>query len=405
MSPRHPLAKGPKGDGWFYGGGIVLLIVFALSIRWAKNPTVPVQPVNPPQTQVFPTVSGPAVSLPQNSAQPIPMVATFPAVSPVVTGNQPVQIASPATRIIPTYWKFSLDSPAVNAVLQTPTGVIWAATENGLIRIEGDQISTLNQENGLFPAPSATCLAHDGKTLWIGTFDGLFQTTDGSSFRKFTTEEGLAHNMIWSLESRGSILWVGTQQGFSFSLNDGRFEKIDKKISNGGLADVWVNSIKQLDKWTLCGNDDGISIWDTMFVAANPSGWVTLDMFSTNLAHNFILAILVENKRFWLGTPQGLCHLQVDIEKLFGGIKGNFQTYTRRNGLPSDRIDTLAKFDNDLWVGTPAGLSRFRNGRFQNLSYKDGLLATDVRTISATGNWLWVGTSGGLQAMDPKEFR
>jgi ligand-binding sensor domain-containing protein len=308
--------------------------------------------------------------------------------------------AASVARILPPFWKFSLPTAPVNAILTTPTGMLWAAVENGLVSIDGDQVSFLTRENGLFPAPSATCLAHDGTSLWVGTFEGLYKLSSGGSFEKFTTQEGLAHDMVWSLEWDGRILWVGTQAGFSFSLPDGRFERIDDKISNGGLADVWVKSIRRFERWTLCGNDEGVSVWDTAIAAANPSGWVTMDMFSTNLPHSFILTQLVAENQIWAGTPMGLSRLEIPVDKLFGGVVASWKTFNRSNGLPDNRVDALALAGRDLWVGTPAGLARYRSGLFRNMGYADGLLASDVRALHVAGDRLWVGTSGGFQALD-----
>ena len=431
MSPRHPTTRNQNGSNLHSWAGIIILLLLALTIRWARNPS-PSVGTGSPAVQPAGTIQTPLVSVPQTNPQvsvpPIqvgipqvtplrgaspngwtqPQVTYQPpqpaAVSPLpVVGQSQVPSTSPApsvNRVLPPFWKMAANSPPVNAISIDPRGTAWAATEDGLVQVENGKVNYLTRSNGLFPAISATCLAHDGNSLWIGTYEGLFQTTDGRSFRRFQKSAGLAHDMIWSLDWDGRILWVGTQEGFSFISPDGKVEKVDKKISNGGLADLWIGSIRRFDRWALCGNDDGLSIWDTANVAANPAAWITLDMFSTNLAHNWILSLAVANGKIWAGTPSGLCMLETQIEKLFTGVTANWRIFSARDGLPSDRIDAITPLGDDLWVGTPGGLTRIRNGGTRNLFYSDGLLATDVRALNAASDTLWVGTSGGIQALN-----
>ncbi|HNV69511.1 MAG TPA: hypothetical protein PKO06_07445 [Candidatus Ozemobacteraceae bacterium] len=425
MSPKHPLAKDSAQSPWHIGGVIVLILVLGFSIRLSRAPTQVVTPPGVPpalpltQGQTYPTPYNPvpsAVPTPVvNTPTPVPSVAApvIPAVQPTVPGQQ---VAAPTTQgssnvpvpaVSNSLWKAIFPLNAVNAILALPDGTTWVAHEQGLARIIQNGMVNFTFQNRTFPSVNATSLAYDGRNVWVGTFDGLVQVSDGNTFRRFTTRDGLIHDMVWSLDWDGHILWIGTQAGVSFMTADGRFERIDKRISNGGLADIWIGAVRKIDRWVLCGNDDGLSIWDTAGFAANPGSWVTLDQFETNLVHNWVLGMTRYQDKLWIGTPQGLARLETSFDQLFqpgssdktSGPRSLFSTFNRSTGLPSDRVNALQPWKDALWLGTQAGLSRWQNGAIRTWTEADGLLANDVRAVADGGEGLWVGTSRGLQLL------
>lgn len=300
----------------------------------------------------------------------------------------------------PDFWVTNIQMPQVNAIAIDNSQRIWIGTNKGLVQFFNNKIIIMNKENGLFPTDFITALTHDGTNLWIGTFEGLYKTTDGINFQKYDTSNGLSHDMIWSLDWDGTVLWIGTQNGFSFLLPNGNFERVDKKVSNNGLADVWIGSIKRFDKYLLVGNDDGLSIWDTSHFAANPNAWRTIDMFTTNLVHNWILSLNVIDNKVYIGTPLGLCILETDVSRLFENLQPVFTIYTKQNGLAGHRVNAIVKHKSDVWVGTNEGLSRIRYGALKNITKESGLLSSEVKTLYSFENYLLVGTSNGLQILN-----
>lgn len=53
----------------------------------------------------------------------------------------------------------------------------------------------------------------------------------------------------------------------------------------------------------------------------------------------------------------------------------------------------------DLWVGTPGGLNRFRDGRFTAYTTRDGLSSNSIIVIYEN-RVLWVGTEDGIPAQN-----
>lgn len=78
-----------------------------------------------------------------------------------------------------------------------------------------------------------------------------------------------------------------------------------------------------------------------------------------------------------------------------------WQSFTRADGLPSDKVLAIRVDGDRVWAGTDAGLALYEHGRWRSWAETDGLphrvvLALDV--CPRTGD-LWIGTMGGLARM------
>lgn len=68
----------------------------------------------------------------------------------------------------------------------------------------------------------------------------------------------------------------------------------------------------------------------------------------------------------WIGTTAGLNKFK----------DGKFTAYTNWNGVESSGVHSIYKDDDGtLWLGTTGGLSLLKNGKFSNFGKKDGLLS------------------------------
>jgi ligand-binding sensor domain-containing protein len=64
-----------------------------------------------------------------------------------------------------------LPSDNVRAIAQTPDGILWFGTDNGLARFDGRRVQTATIETGETKKILALKVSGDG-TLWIGTQNG-----------------------------------------------------------------------------------------------------------------------------------------------------------------------------------------------------------------------------------------
>ncbi len=84
--------------------------------------------------------------------------------------------------------------------------------------------------------------------------------------------------------------------------------------------------------------------------------------------------------------------------KGFVPIVREWRTFTKKDGLPSDKIYAVRVGEDRVWVGTDAGLAYYEDDRWNTLTVADGLAHDVVLSIDLnerTGD-VWVGTAGGL---------
>ena len=112
------------------------------------------------------------------------------------------------------------------AVHEGASGVVYLGTWNGVSLYRPGRIETWNAAAGLpEEIVAATTQTREG-TYYVGTMGGgLAEITDRVQ-RVFTTDDGLAHNRVWSLcTARDGVLYIGTHAGVN-TLEDGRLQTL-----------------------------------------------------------------------------------------------------------------------------------------------------------------------------------
>jgi signal transduction histidine kinase/ligand-binding sensor domain-containing protein len=336
-----------------------------------------------------------------------------------------------------------LPQNTVQALAQTKDGFLWLGTEAGLVRFDGVEFQTYDQNSTpALPGSDIRCLlaTADG-ALWIGTNAGLARWTDGTA-RAFTTREGLPDNGILALdEGEDGTLEVWTEQGPVRMAGD-RFEVVTRKFSflrnlgslrgeepgAPGFGDTLPNGV------TVIGGRSGLD-----FVQDGERPHIILHLsVGRELPGSRIQAVFADREgALWIGTNAGLARwvkgkverfpitdplAAASILALMEDREGNlwvgaetdglhilrdqrFRTLDTREGLPSDRITTVVEDRaGTLWVGTQEdGLNALRREdpagwRVQrNFSVNNGLASNVILSLAAaTDGDLWVGTPDGL---------
>jgi signal transduction histidine kinase/ligand-binding sensor domain-containing protein len=99
----------------------------------------------------------------------------------------------------------------IRAFLESDSGDIWVATDEGVSRIHGKLIDNLRMADGLAYFSTRSLLqAHDG-TIWIGTERGISCWKNGHFLSNAVTN-ALAREKVWSmLQTSDGALWFGTR--------------------------------------------------------------------------------------------------------------------------------------------------------------------------------------------------
>lgn len=106
-----------------------------------------------------------------------------------------------------------------------------------------------------------------------------------------------------------------------------------------------------------------------------------------------IYAVRVDEDRLWVGTSQGLALLE----------DGNWTVYQEEDGLAHRGVLAIdvSPITGDVWVATMSGLNRFSGGKFETFTQFNSGLANDViYSVICDGKDVWVATGGGAGVLD-----
>ena len=296
------------------------------------------------------------------------------------------------------------------------SGALWLGTLDGLCRVSSNGVRRFTVKDGLTNNVVYSLFEDSAGTLWIGTANGLTRFANGA-FSSFSEREGLLGKEVWAIyEDHEGSLWVGTAGGGINLFKKGLFTTLTKSkglpsdtvlpVYQDRQGTVWIGSDQGLTAWNdgrLTNYTRGKGVPDNLVfsIAQDHSGtlWIGTRHGLTrlkdgkigpieDLAGNRVVCTYVDHKNgLWAGSRSGLTH--------FDGH--SFNTYTTRDGLPSDDVRAIYEDGRGtLWIGTSGGLSRLEDGRFTSYTTKNGLASNVVWTIAGeTDGTLWLGTNGG----------
>lgn len=363
-----------------------------------------------------------------------------------------------------------LTAGAIHAISQTRDGYLWIGSDHGLYRFDGLHFTRFYRRNTPeLRDHSIEALIADGPNLWIGTgVGGLVRYRDGT-FRRYGRKEGLLDDHVVSLQLVGGTLWIGTASGV-VTFDHGRFTHVLDSTVRGEVTalmkdpkgGIWIAEPghivhatgAKVAEYTLAkgGQVDFIypdaagDVWlglggDYLYRIGNGA----LQLQQVRRRNDGLPAALLHDRRgrVWIATGEGglsqsssvmgprrqIIHSRASsvddsFAVLFGDREGSvwagtrdgklhrfremaFTLLTSREGLNSDYIYCVYEDNRGvMWVGTPEGLNRIKDGRISHFTTRDGLPHNHVMAIwGGKSETLWLGTSGGLSQFTNGRFR
>ena len=264
-----------------------------------------------------------------------------------------------------------LSNDFVRSLAQDAQGVVWAGTDNGLLRLDGDHFVRIDGASGI-PALAVHSVYPDrvGR-IWVGGSKLL--CLQGADVKEYTLSGEASQNRVKSiLQTQDGTLWVGTVSGLNrMPPGQSKFKRVPgingtvrvlRQTPDGVL---WIGTIGQGAFQYTAGNLVQITA-----PASLPSNTV-LNFFQDS------------EQNLWIGTETGMLRLtraQVVVVPLPKANDADFGTiYMDRNG--------------SLWIGSTL-LFQMKEGIAvpQNLPGVNGIHVRNVyRDRSGS---LWVGTDG-----------
>ncbi|MEQ1759654.1 MAG: two-component regulator propeller domain-containing protein [Vicinamibacterales bacterium] len=265
------------------------------------------------------------------------------------------------------------DSRSVTHLKAARDGSIWVALGDGSIsRIKVGQTTRFDQSNGL-PGVPATALFEDTDGLiWVGTRRGLYALT-GNRW-ELSTAQGLPES------PRVTGATVDRQGNVLLSTNNTLFRR-----------DRGTNAFVQLAAFDTPGSANGIcSVTpDRVYVTDPSAGFAVVGRAGgpTSPSRSVGLRILCDKRdNVWIGTGGGGLWRIPPVTSASSGPRVI-------TGMLGEIANALAEDDRgNIWVGTPAGLTRLTPNpmvRLADLGVSTAIEATE-------DGHLWVGSLDGL---------
>jgi diguanylate cyclase (GGDEF)-like protein len=311
-----------------------------------------------------------------------------------------------------------LGNLSVMDLAQDSTGFLWVATQDGIYRYDGTRFTRFGLEEGLPSTFAITMKAGRGGELWVATNAGLIRW-DGKRFRSAGLSSGLPRaaasgldvdtaNRVWLAMAGGvyrqtgndtfarapgwpegqeaSALWCDRSSGSILAATSGKIgsyangvwswwnippERIDAIVVDSSHR-IWIRSARRLlskEYGETSFRDDTASLPGT-----STAGHLSLDARG-NLWVPTDSGLAIHEAGSWrvIGARQGLPTewardiledregsiwvASLGVHRMLG--RGEFTSYTRRNGLPSE-VTWCFHWDRQgrLLAGTDLGLAR-----------------------------------------------
>lgn len=303
-----------------------------------------------------------------------------------------------------------LSTNMIDAVVETPDGLVWFGTQTGLYALDGVAVRRFTTSTTPeLPADAIEALAVDGDVLWIGTPRGLGRYEAGV-FRRVGPDAGIGAVRVFSLVvPRPGELWAGTTEGQLIGRN-GRFAPLTERPGGPPVRHVCpaVASSGDGDMLLAC---DGLYAYrggilgpalavppGAHEVAVGPHGEVWV-----GFTHAGVLRIDGGRSRPVVARPDGVTALYVDREGALwvGGAGPKMQRIA-----PDGRIDEVTLPDGRVVAGVKAfweepdgamliasgdtGLVRLSAGMFRVLDRRSGGPPETAAVFEDRGGTVWL---------------
>ena len=322
-----------------------------------------------------------------------------------------------------------LPSDSVRAIAQTPDGLLWFGTDNGLARFDGRRVQKFTFGDSKSDRILALKTVSTGD-LWVGTENGAFILNDGR-FQPVAGVEGLAVTAIllgsdsFLTTDSGKVLQVKTDDAgarTSISLTSEPVTGTDSKpiritslirdenrlligtssrgvlVRENGLTSelpssprpIFVNALAWTSTGDLWIGSDAKKGMSGIYLRESDSRATRVPAATAN-----ITALEQNEEGLWAGSDKfGLFHIRdmsltetFTFENTSGGLRSNtiFAVFTDREGV--------------VWIGTNRGVSRYDPQGPLQQTVSDIPNSNFIRTLTRGGQ-LYAGSNRGLFVLD-----
>ena len=259
-----------------------------------------------------------------------------------------------------------LPSERVNAIEQTPDGIMWFATDSGLAKFDGRRVQSVAPEYFSNKRVLSLKTGQTDGALWIGTEKGAFRLLND----KFSIIPETADFTINSIKTT-----VGNENLFVLSAQ----KDADRK-------EVFITALQTAE------GGFAVEFAPKLSAELNTNAIVFQPEVDGSLGTITAKAIDSDGNA-WFGTTQNGVYLYGGKEKIVRYTLENTAGGLRSNEILSIFIDR----ENVIWFGTAKGISRFDPNSPLSEQFAVGTNSNFIRTIfRAADGRIYAGTQQGL---------
>lgn len=271
-------------------------------------------------------------------------------------------------------------------------GTLWIGTTGGgLVSFASEKFTVMNPANGFPHAEVRHVLADPAGGIWAATAGAGLVHVERGQIKTYTVVNGLPTDQLTYLaRDKSGSLWIGTWGGGVVRMLDGRFSTLS---TAGGLAgdQIWALHVDREDSlWIGTWNGGMNRLSNRAFgVFGQPEGLSSDNVRSVMYARDGAT---------WVATSGG------GVNRIVGN---NIKTFTKADGLATNESSSVFEdHEGAIWMGSyTEGVTRMSQEKFDNFGIAQGLPNVDVRVvIQDRAGIIWAGTKSGLARFNSNGF-
>ena len=320
-----------------------------------------------------------------------------------------------------TRWTIADGAPGqIGVIAQTADGYLWVASGASLYKFDGVRFARYAYPADHVPATVTALLGDASGQLWVGFGSGDTAVVGPRGLRRFGTADGMPGGLVYDIarDSAGRI-WVATVEGiarwdgsgwqpgalFGFTAStvhaifvardDTVWASAEGKVFRLSPGSDRFQEIEVDTGWTagFAQSADG-----TLWIAERGNGSVRpivapdgeLIEPQSNGRMRATALLFDRSGSLWFSTPGEGVYRIARPQTAFAA--GTTERFTEQNGLTADYATTL--FEDRMgvvWVGTSAGLDRFRVSPLTRAALPSGTY--NLALAAGADGSLWIGSA------------
>lgn len=299
-----------------------------------------------------------------------------------------------------TRWTMREGAPGeIFALAQTPDGFLWLGSSDGLIRFDGVRFEAWQAQEFRQRSVYSLMAARDG-SLWVGFLGGGLARIDHGQVRNFTASDAAPTQPVLAFrEGRDGTVWAAAGNAGLYRYQKSTWTLIEGKVQALSLfedsnGDILLGAVVGMHRarpgsTVLEAVAPDLSYVMGISTARDKTMWVTETSRSVHpLGEGPRIAVGAQTSLFDRDGGLWIASLGDGVVRVREGNPAR-ESFTEKQGLSHNRVLSLHEDrEGNIWVGTNAGLDRFRRSPVLNIPFAEGWGASALAPAPRTGVWV-----------------